>query len=235
MRNWGRQATGWLAAVAVIGAFAIALSVRGGSISAGRAPTAASPSADAVVAEASRRPLPSRRPTPEPTIQATSTPQPATPTPVPATPIPTAVTVAPAPAATATPVPVHDDEPTLMTHERVDGRLGQTLTIDGYSVRAVRVAAPADDECATILQGGEHFYQITLTYSGPLFNVDFDIGGGISMWCIDADGSARDQYPSGVTRAIVAAPGETSTTNGLPFSVFITTVNGPHSLWFVFN
>jgi hypothetical protein len=233
MNEWGRQAAGWLAAIGVIAVLAVALTLRGGSTSVGQALATASPSADAAIAEASPTPRPTRRPTPEPTAEPTATPPPVTPAPAPATPAPTPVAVAPAP--TATPVPVHDDDPVVMTQDRVDGTLGQTLTIGGYSVRAVRMAAPADDECATILQGGEHFYEITLTYSGPLFDVGFDIGGGISMWCIDAEGSASAQYPSGVTRAIVAAPGETSAASGLPFTVFVTTVNGPHSLWYVFH
>jgi hypothetical protein len=144
---------------------------------------------------------------------------------------PTPVAVAPAPTST----PVHDDDPVLLTHDQVDGTLGQTLTIDGYSVRAVRVAAPPGDECVTIARGGEHFYEITLTYAGPLFDVSFDVGGWAGMWCVDAEGDASAQFPSGVTRTVMIAPGEDSAPSGSPLRVFITTVNGPHSLWYVFH
>jgi hypothetical protein len=152
---------------------------------------------------------------------------------MPATPAPTPVAAAPAP--TATPAPVHDNDPVLLTNDRVDGALGQTLTIDGYSVRAVRLSGPSDNQCATILEGDEHFYEITVTYSGPLFDVSFDLGGGISMWCIDHAGEASQQFPSGVARTIVVRPGDNSSPSGLPFSVFVTKVNGPHTFWYVFD
>jgi hypothetical protein len=230
MTEWSRHAAGWLAAIGVVAVLAAALVLRGGSTQVGQGPE---PSTAAPTTAATPSPTSTPRSTPEPTAVPTATPEPATPTPMPATPAPTPVAVAPAPA--ATPAPVHDNDPVLMTHDRVDGSLGQTLTIDGYSVRAVRLSEPSDNQCATILEGDEHFYEITVTYSGPLFDVSFDLGGGISMWCIDHAGEAPQQFPSGVPRTIVARPAENSSSSGLPFAVFVTTVNGPHVLWYVFN
>lgn len=230
MRSWSRHLAGWVTAIVVVAVLAFALTLRGGSLTVGDSPATPSPSTDAPVAQATVTPRPTAEPTPTiaPTPPPTSAPTivPATPTPVP---------VAAAPPATPTPVPGHDDDPVLLTNDRVDGTLGQTLTIGGYSVRAVRVASPAEGQCATILQGGEHFYEITLTYAGPLYSVSFDIGGGISMWCNDFNGDITQQFPSGVTRVVVVAPAENSAASGRPFSVFLTPQNGPHSLWYVFN
>jgi len=237
MNRLGRQAASWFVVIGVVAAMAVAIAVRGGTSATGAPPSAQS--ADAVVAEASAPSIPTPMPTPRPTLEPTPEPTPApTPTLQRPTAQPTPIAVAPAP--TATPVPIHDDEPVLLTEERVDGTLGDTLTIAGYSVRAVRVAAPAPGECATISREGDHFYEITLTYAGPLRQINFDIGGGVALWCFEgedfeADASPADHFPSGMTRSVLVRPGENSAASGRPLNVYLSVISDSHTYWYVFG
>ena len=235
MNSFARQTAGWVAAVGLIGVLAVALAMRGGTTPVGGQEATASASDPEAAAELAT-PQPTRLPTTKPTAAVTPSPttSPATASPVPATAQPTPVAVAPAPAS-PTPVPVHDDEPVLATNERVNGTLGQTLTIDGYQVRVVRKTATSVSQCATIHDWGEHIYEVTITYSGPLFEVQHMIGGWVSMACIEGEGDARQQFPSGTAVDVFIEPGEQSPASGSPVEVWITTVNGPHSLTFAFH
>lgn len=151
---------------------------------------------------------------------------------MPATPVPTPVPVAQPPA--ATPIPVHDDEAAPVTSKAVDGALGQTLTIDGYSVRAVRVYPPVDGECPTSDPDAAQFYEVTLTYTGPLFDVRLGLASDISSSCIAQQGEASVQYPSGVPRVVTLRFSEESPPR-LPFRVTVLATNAPNPLIFRFH
>jgi type IV secretory pathway VirB10-like protein len=230
MRGWSRHLAGWVAAVVVVGVLAFALTLRGGSLTAGDSPPSPAPS-DAQVAEVPATPRPTRVPTPEPTVASTPAPTPA-PTPIPPTPTPVPVAAAPV---TPTPVPVHDDEPVLITNDRVEGNLGETLTLDGYQVRVVRQTAPSTSQCATHAEWGDHEYVVTITYSGSLFNVQMMIGGWAQMTCTDGSGEATQQHPSGIPVEMWIQPAAESPASGRPVEIWIMPVNGPHSLTFAFH
>lgn len=173
----------------------------------------------------------------DPPTQAPAPSQPvatSSPTPGPVAAAPSAQPPAPAPPA-PTPVPVHDDDPVLLTEERVDGALGQTLTIDSYSVHAVRKATPVDDGCIQNHTKPYEVFDITLTYTGPLFMVSLSTDEPTSFWCVEGPGDAAAAFPSGVTRQVVVGYEEGSVGSGPPFIVWITPVNGPHSLTFAFH
>lgn len=136
-----------------------------------------------------------------------------------------------------TPVPVRDDEPVLLTNDRVEGKLGETLVIDGYQVRVVRKAAPSVSGCATdtTVDWGQHVYEVTITYSGPLWDVQAMVGGGVHMSCWAGEGAATQQFPSGQTVEVFIMPGEDSAASGIPVEIWLTAVNGPHSMTFAFH
>lgn len=113
-----------------------------------------------------------------------------------------------------------------------EGSLGQTLTIDGYSVRAVRVEPPVDGTCPT--SGGEQFYEVTLTYSGPIFLVRVGLESGISSACYATGDEPSVRFPSGVPRVVTLDPSEESPAS-LPLHVTILPTNGPNPLIFYFH
>ncbi len=242
MNAWTRQAGGWIATIGVIVVLAGALVLRDGLATDTASPTP-SLRTDGVAAQASDTLRPSDPATPRSTgtSMPRATSMPATPTPLPATPPPAAAAQAPAPPAapapappSSTPVPVADPDPALLTEERVDGAFGQTLTIDGYSVRALRTAAP-QSACIGDLTPDIQVFDVTLTYSGPLFDVGFDVAGPTWTWCVDGGGSGAPLFPSGVTRQVVVTTGEGYSTGDAPLTVYIKTVNGSHSLRFAFH
>lgn len=229
MTKSGREATRWLVAIGVIAILAVALALRGGSLGVGQAPPA---SADAVAA-ATLSPTPSPRSTPEPTARPTATPVPATPTPIPATPAPTPVPVAAAPAPAATPVPVHDDDPVLLTEDRVEGTFGTNLTIGNYQVRAIRKTTPSTHECAT--RPGVAAFEVTIRYNGPLEAVYFDVASLANSACFHTDVVGVPWVASGVTADVFIEPSEGNSLAGKPLTVWISPDGGPHTLTFIFR
>ncbi len=237
MKGWSRQLGGWIVAIGMVGVLAIGLTVRGGQLSAGEGSPAPSPSADAAVAEASATSRPTRRPTPEPTATETpnaSTPAPS-PTPLPATPTPAPVAAAPPPppAATPSPAPVHDDEPVLLTQERVAGAFGSTLTIGDYQVRAIRKTSPSTHECAT--WPGTVAFEVTIWYAGPVESVHFDVAGLSSSACYDLGAVGAAWVGSGVTADVFVTNSGGPSLAGKPLTVYISPEGGPHSMAFTFN
>lgn len=253
MSGWARQAGTWIGLIAVVAVVGGGLAFRA-NLSGSQSPTPSPTVAAAAVAGASptlakteaRVPRPTRAPA---TPRATSTPAASTATPVstpsppapappvPATPAPVAAApqlAQPAPAA-PTPVPVHDNEPVLLTEKRVDGAFGQTLTVDGYSVSAVRASAPSA-ACFASLGLNAQVFDVTITYSGPIHDVHFAVAGSSWAWCMDAEGSAAQKFPSGVTQQIVVATAEGyPPTSDAPLTAWVTAVNGSHTMTFAFH
>lgn len=245
MTPMARELRSWLALAAIVIALAAGLAIRAGtpgSDAAAEATASASPTASPPpTAEPMARvvlPLtetispPTRATAPSPT-DAPADPS-ATPAPVAAAPSAPAITPPPA-APTPTPVPVHNPEPSLLTQERVDGGFGQTLSIDTYSVRAVRKAVPAPDGCLDNDTTNVEAFDVTITYSGPLDDVQFAIDSPTESWCIDASGSAGQLFPSGVTRQIIVRFADGYMSADAPLVVWVQPVNGPHTLVFAFH
>lgn len=251
MTTMTRELRGWLAVAAVVLALAAGLTVRAGlpDPDSPTAQTRAAATADASPTEAPiagfNPPLTETITPPTRPVGADASPAPsATPPPAPATPVPAppaASSPAPAPAAppppapTPTPEPVHDDEPSLQTFERVDGAFGQTLTIGAYGVRAVRVAAPVPDACLEGDPSNVEVFDVTLTYSGPLYSVGFAIDSPTFAWCVDATGDASQQFASGVTRQVVVHIADGYMAADAPLLVSLMPVNGPQTLLFGFH
>lgn len=147
---------------------------------------------------------------------------------------PSAPPQAPAPPA-STPVPIHDGDPVLLTEERVDGAFGQTLTIGGYRVRAVRKATPVSDGCIQSHAQPYEVFDLTLTYTGPIFNLQMSVDEPTSFWCVEGPGDATVAFPSGVTRQVIVGYEDGYVGADAPFVVWITPVNGPHYLTFAFH
>lgn len=233
MSGWSRHLAGWVVAIGIVAVLAVALMLRDGSLAAGEGPPTPSPSADAPVAEAPATPRPSRKATPKPTVAMTPAPTPV-PTSVPATPTPVPVAAAPPPAAPQpTPVPVHDDEPVLLTEERVDGAFGSTLTIGDYRVRVTRTTIPSTHECAT--WPGTVAFEVTIWNAGPLEAVHFDVDGLASSSCFDTEVIGAPWVSSGVSADVFLAPSEGNDLAGKPLTIWISADGGPHTLTFVFH
>lgn len=240
MKGWSRQFRGWIAVIGMVGVLAAALTVRGGQLSAGEGSVTPPPAADVVVADATLTPRPTREPTPKPTATATATATPVastpapTPTPMPATPVPVPVTAAPRPpAATPTPVPVHDDEPGILTEERVVGAFGNTLSIGDYQVRAIRKTTPSTHECAT--WPGTVAFEVTIWYAGPMESVHFDVEGLSSSACFDTTAVGAIWVSSGVTADVFVGTSEGANLAGKPLTIYISPDGGLHSLAFKFH
>lgn len=250
MTTMTRELRGWLAVAVVVLALAAGLTVRAGL------PDPDSPAAQArtratATAVASHTEAPAAQFNPPitgvldpPTRAAASDASPdPTETPASVAAEPTAPPTAPPPPApppppaapTPTPVPVHDDEPSLQTFERVDGAFGQSLTIGAYSVRAVRVAAPAPDACLEGNPSNVEVFDVTLTYSGPLYSVGFAIDSPSFAWCVDATGDISQQFASGVTRQVIVHTVDGDVAADAPLLVSLMPVNGPHTLLFGFH
>lgn len=242
-----RELRGWLAVAVAVLAVAAGLTVRAG-IGDPASPLAQSRETATPFASPTREPVadfnpplsgtitpPTLQPATDASTEPTATPAPMLPTPAAPPPAPAPPAEIPPPAATATPEPVHDDEPVLQTHERVDGGLGQTLTIDGYSVRAARTAAPAPDACLEGAPANVEVFDVTLVYTGPLYSVTFALDSPTYLWCVDATGSVSQQFPSGVTRQVIVHVAEGYMAADAALLVSLMPVNGPHMLLFGFH
>lgn len=232
-----------MAAIGAIVVMAVALSVRGGADVAGRIAATPATSAHVPLADGSgtHRPTPgpTARPTLVPTPDATTatptlTPGPtSTPVPGPPTAAPVAAAPPPPPAATPTPVPVHDDEPVLITEDRVAGAFGSTLSIGSYQVRATRKTTPSTHECAT--WPGAVAFEVTIWYGGPLEAVSFDVAGLSSSACYDIGVVGAPWVASGVKADVFVTPSGGASLTGKPLTVYISPDGGSHSLAFKFN
>lgn len=246
MTPMARELRSWLALAAIVIALAAGLAIRAGlpdSNAAAEATASASPTASPppTAEPVTRVILPLTGTITPPTRAAALSPTDAppdpsaTPTPVAAAPSPPSAPTPPPAAPTPTPVPVHDDQPSLLTEERVDGSFGETLTIDGYSVRAVRKAVPAPDGCLDNDTSNVEAFDVTITYSGPLDDVQFAIDSPTESWCIDASGSVGQLFPSGVARQIIVRFADGYMSADAPLVVWVQSVNGPHTLVFAYN
>ena len=130
---------------------------------------------------------------------------------------------------------MHDDDPVVLTEERVDGAFGQALTIGTYRVHAVRKSVPVTDGCIQNHTEPYEIFDVTLTYSGPVFDVQLAIDSPTAYWCVEGPGDASAMFPSGVTRQVIVGYEDGYAAADAPFVVWVTPVNGPQTLTFAFH